>query len=249
MADSQGPWKQDPPPPERPKGRLVLWLAAMVVIGLGVWGLSELAPGRISSTEDKSRVIYGVVLLALVASSLFARRLKLKETLRHAAIWVGVIAVLLLGYAFRNEMGALVLRVRSEVAPGYGVATGRPNELAIGREEDGHYYVTGQVNGKAVRFLVDTGASEIVLSPGDAARLGVDIGSLRFGGEYETANGIGRGAAYKADSLAVGPIAFADVPMSINQAPMRTSLLGMAFFKRLDSFEFKGDRLYLRWRG
>jgi aspartyl protease family protein len=47
----------------------------------------------------------------------------------------------------------------------------------------------------------------------------------------------------------VGQIRLSGVPASVNRAPMSTSLLGMAFLKRLDSFEVKGDQLTLRWRG
>jgi len=81
-----------------------------------------------------------------------------------------------------------------------------------------------------------------------ATRLGVDLSSLHFDDPYETANGAGHGARYSASSLAVGPIRFSDVAMSINQQPMHTSLLGMAFFKRLQSYSFEDRRLRLKWR-
>jgi aspartyl protease family protein len=79
--------------------------------------------------------------------------------------------------------------------------------------------------------------------------VGVDVGSLKFTDLAETANGMGRGASFKASSLSVGPVRLDDVPMQINQAPMSTSLLGMAFFRRLDSFQVKDGKLYMRWSG
>ncbi|MEI9890753.1 MAG: TIGR02281 family clan AA aspartic protease [Caulobacteraceae bacterium] len=96
----------------------------------------------------------------------------------------------------------------------------------VGRDTDGGFYVTGQVNGQTVRFLADTGSSDIVLSPADAQRLGLDPASMQFSKSAETANGIGFGAPYKAASLAIGPIQLADVPMSVNKAAMSSSLLG-----------------------
>jgi aspartyl protease family protein len=106
----------------------------------------------------------------------------------------------------------------------------------------------GQVNGQAVRFLVDTGASETVLSPADAKRIGVDTAGLAFDHPSETANGVGYAAPLTADSLAVGTIRFENVPMLVNQAPMSSSLRGMSFLKRLESFKVSGRKLYLKPR-
>jgi ubiquinone/menaquinone biosynthesis C-methylase UbiE len=39
----------------------------------------------------------------------------------------------------------------------------------------------------------------------------------------------------------------ADVPVVVNQAPMDASLLGMSFLRRMKSFDFRGNKLYLRW--
>jgi aspartyl protease family protein len=106
--------------------------------------------------------------------------------------------------------------------------------------------VTATVNGLPVDFLVDTGASDIVLSPADAARLGYAPESLHFTRQYVTANGIGRGAPVRLGSLAVGPIAYADLPASVNEAPMAESLLGMTFLRRLESYEVRRDVMILR---
>src|SRR5206468_129815 len=78
----------------------------------------------------------------------------------------------------------------------------------------------GKVNGQRVRFIVDTGATDVVLSPDDARRLGLDVGKLAYIHGAETANGVGYGAEYVADSLEVGPIAMTGVKMTVNQAPM-----------------------------
>ncbi len=93
---------------------------------------------------------------------------------------------------------------------------------------------------------MDTGASETVLSPADAARVGIDLAALTFDRASETANGVGYGAAFQADSLSVGAITFRDMPIMINQAPMSSSLLGMTFLRRLESFQVKGDRLLMK---
>jgi aspartyl protease family protein len=99
-----------------------------------------------------------------------------------------------------------------------------------------------------VRFIVDTGATGVVLSPDDARRIGVDMAGLRYTEVAETANGIGYGAPLTADRLEVGPIAMSDFKMSVNQAPMSASLLGMSFLRRLESFRVEDHKLVLRWR-
>lgn len=252
MTDGQGPWRPQPPhssdpPPEKKRPRRVAVLVLMAAVAVGVWALMKLAPGRVSSGEDLAWVFYSLGMIVLVGSSLFARGLKLRETLRYGLVWAGIAGAVLVGYAFRNELGAVGMRVRSEVAPAYAVNSAA-HEMTVTRDQDGAFYVMAQVNGRPVRFLVDTGASGTVLSPADARRLGVDVAAMDYPGEYETANGVGRGAPFTADTLAVGPIRLADLPMSINQAPMSSSLLGMTFLNRLESFEVRGDRLYLRWR-
>ena len=70
---------------------------------------------------------------------------------------------------------------------------------------------------------------------------------MRFSQVYETANGFGRGAPIRLDSIGIGPNAFFDMPASVNDADMSSSLLGVAFLGRLESYEVRGDTMLLRW--
>jgi len=226
----------------------LVWLAAVVALSAVIWGLSRLAPGRLSG-NDWFAVWRGFLLLCVVSGGLvYATGRQLRRGARHAAIWVGVVAVLALGYTFRGDLLETALRVRGELLPAYAQAAG-PHTLVVGQGEGGHYYIMGAVNGAPVRFLIDTGASDIVLDPADAARAGIDVASLDYGRLYGTANGTGHGATIAVEHLTVGPIAFAEVPVSINRAPMGASLLGMTFLQRLDAFEVRGGRMFLRWKG
>jgi aspartyl protease family protein len=251
MSDDEGPWggqtPASPPPPSnhrQRRGLVILGVAIFGAIGLAL--LVKLFPGQITGA-DWSYPIYGIGFLALVSTSLFSRRLKLGEVARYAAIWAGVAAVLFVGYVFRDDFLGIALRVRSELVPAYAVPAG-PRTLAVTQSAGGGYFVMGQVNGQPVKFLIDTGSSDIVLSPADAQRLGVNLSALSFDQVSETANGPGLAAAYTVGDLAVGPIRLTQVPVSVNKAEMSDSLLGMAFLKRLDSFEFKDRRLILRGR-
>ncbi len=250
MSDSRGPWDlPEPPPPARRRSRLGLGLALAVaaLIALGVWGLFVLFPGQISTTDDWGFLIRGLGVLLLVAGGLVSlRRIRLGEIARAVAGWVVIAGVLVLGFAYRAELTDAGLRLRGALVPGYVTASG-PHELTLSADDSGGYRVTGQVNGQPVTFMVDTGSSDIVLSPADAERVGINPATLRYTRTYETANGEGVGAPFTANSLEVGPIRLANIEMSVNRTPMRSSLLGMAFLKRLASFEVRHGRLFLRW--
>jgi len=120
--------------------------------------------------------------------------------------------------------------------------------MVFAQDRGGDFLVIGSANETPVKFLVDTGASDIVLSPSDAERAGIDIARLKFDRTFETANGEGRGAAFTLDELQIGNMKLFNVPVSVNRATMQTSLLGMAFLSRMKSFEFRGRKLTLRWR-
>jgi len=253
MPDHEGPWSSLPPPPKPNRsgapdaarlGRGLIFLAIIAVcVGLIIW-LSRLFPNQVSGDGWASPAI-NIGFAALIGASLFSRGLKLGEAARYLAVWGVVAGVLGLGYVYRQDAIDAFYRLRAAAIPSYATQTG-PNTVVLTESERGGYEVVAQVDGQPVTFMIDTGSSDIVLSPGDARRLGADLGALKFDRHYETANGGGLGADWQAKSLAIGPIRLSDVAVSINQAPMSRSLLGMSFLKRLASFEFKGGQLILR---
>lgn len=247
---TSGPWSK--PPERRTSRRLIpasgpwLWLGFLALVALGLWLLSRWFPVR-QTAMDQIGLIQWFGFLALASSGLlYVRRFKAKETARGVALWVAVAACLVLAFSFQDQLLGLWHRLRSAVIPGYPVQTA-PGEMVISESPGGHYLVYGRINDTPVAFLVDTGASDIVLSPADAKRIGVDFSTLSFDHVYETANGQGRGAPYRVSTLRVGAIVLHDVPVSINQAPMQTSLLGVAFLRRLKSFGFGDHKMVLRW--
>ena len=242
------PWGQ-PPKPSRKASRLgfALWLGALAVLGLSLWGLSELFPERDRSWMDTAYAMQMAAILAVVSSGLlFIREVKLKQTIRNILIWIAVMGVLAVGFAHQDQLRDWSARFRSGLIPGYPVQTAA-GEMIISESEGGGYLVYGMVNGIRVRFLIDTGASDIVLSPDDARRAGLDFSLLSFDHSYETANGVGKGARTTVRELDVGKNQFIDVPVSVNQAEMKNSLLGMAFLKRFKSFNFSQGKLTLEW--
>ena len=243
-----GPWGSGPRPPRHApaRGRWLLWLVLALGVGALVVFLAWRFPDAIHSERDRVRLVYLVLLLALVSTSILAgRRLRLRGMAQAAALWALIIAVLALGYTFREELGAIGARVAGEFLPHRGTAVGE-DEVRFPAGADGHFRVEALVDGTPVRFLVDTGASRVVLSPADARRIGFDPAGLHFTGFAETANGTVRTAAVRLGSVEIGPIRLHDLPASVNQAEMRGSLLGMNFLERLRSFEIRDGTLILR---
>jgi aspartyl protease family protein len=248
-----GPWDQAPraaPPKSAPvaRRRLWLWLGVLAAIGVLVLALARAFPEAIQSNDDKTNLVYRLGVVVLISTALLrGLRGPISQHLKHVALWAGIIAVLVLGYAYRAELAEIPQKVKLAFNVGTPVQVG-DRTLVVPQGEDGAYVVDGLVNGQRVRFMVDTGATETVLSPDDARRLGIPVDTLNYGYEAETANGKGYSAAYDATSLAVGPITLESFRVMVNKAPMSGSLLGMSFLKRLDAFEFRDRRLILKWR-
>jgi len=223
-------------------------VALLAGVGVLLFLLSRAFPGQLHTPDDWSWLAQGLgALIVVSAGVLSARQVNWGQKARHAAIWIGIVGVLFVAAAYRDELEGVGRHLRAELSGAYPVAAGE-RELVVNQDDQGGFFVMGKVNGQPVRFLVDTGASDTVLSPADAHRLGLDAGPLQYDRGAETANGVGYGALVTANSVAVGSIEVKGLPILINQAPMTNSLLGMTFLGRLESFQVRGRRLYLKAR-
>lgn len=243
MADENGPWGAPKRATEPSGARFYVWAALIALGAFGVWQLWKMFPGALSDRQDQGRFVNLAMFAILIGSGIvYSRRVSASEVLRNVALWVGVTAVLVIAYTLYHGSG-----MEAEFSPSYPTEVSA-STIAFGENDRGEFEVHGTVNGTTVAFMVDTGATDIVLSPADAQRAGIDLSSLTFNRRYETANGEGRGAYARVRELKVGPIELDDVAVSVNETGMRSSLLGMAFLKKMKSFEIRGKKLYLRWR-
>ncbi|HEY7241128.1 MAG TPA: TIGR02281 family clan AA aspartic protease [Burkholderiales bacterium] len=110
----------------------------------------------------------------------------------------------------------------------------------------GHFFAEGAVNGKAIRFLVDTGATAISLPASFAQRAGIDF---RRGepGLSSTANGMVSVYRVTLDTVRLGDIEFNSIDAVVFEAGLDTALLGMSFLNRVD-MRREGDRMTLTRR-
>jgi aspartyl protease family protein len=118
--------------------------------------------------------------------------------------------------------------------------------IVMTADNQGHFYATGSVNGAAVRFLVDTGATMVSLGASDARRIGLDFNRGQKG-MTQTANGQTMVSKVKLDTVRIGDVTLHNVDALIHQNEMPMALLGMSFLNRME-MQRDGSTMTLRKR-
>lgn len=186
---------------------------------------------------DIGRLAYLVLLLVAVGGYFVAHgRRNLNKMAQQAAIWGLIFLGAVAGYGLWND-------ISRDLAPRQAVLGS--GQLEVPRMFDGHFYVTARVNGENVDFVVDTGATDVVLTQADARKVGIDLDGLAFTGTATTANGMVRTARASVDTLALGNFSDRNVPVYVNEGQMEQSLLGMSYLRRFEKIEIAGDTLIL----
>jgi len=188
-------------------------------------------------TEIASLIYLGLLAIALVGSMISANRQQIGKMAQYALIW---------GFIFIGAVAGIGLwpQLRNSVLPQQSVVTGT-GEIMVPRNFDGHYYLTLELNGVPTRFVVDTGATDIVLTPQDAARAGINVAGLNYNNRAMTANGLVQTASVRLDRISLGDISDRSVPAVVNGSPMQDSLLGMAYLNRFDRIEIEDGQMVL----
>lgn len=128
-------------------------------------------------------------------------------------------------------------------APAHHSASGAAQVL---KAADGHYWAEAEIDGRAVRVLVDTGASVVALTREDALRLGLHLNSDDFTRSVQTASGPARAAAVELKSVAIAGAEVRQVQALVVENGLKQSLLGMSYLGRLSGFEASPAGLTLR---
>jgi aspartyl protease family protein len=121
-----------------------------------------------------------------------------------------------------------------------------PNTIVYTANQRGHVILDAAVNGVPIRFLVDTGASLVTLTPEDARAAGITPGELVFNERANTANGTARMAPVTLREVRLDQLSIYDVPAAVLEN-LNISLLGMSFLGRLQSYEMRDGKLTINW--
>ncbi|MEM6408236.1 MAG: TIGR02281 family clan AA aspartic protease [Pseudomonadota bacterium] len=189
--------------------------------------------------DDLGQLIYLVLLLCVIGGYFLASgRKNIGANARAALLWVFIFIGVIVAYGLWSDVENTVMS-RQTVSAKQGV-------IEAPRRADGHFYLTLTVGDTPIEFIVDTGATDVVLSKEDAARVGIDPDELLFSGRAMTANGMVRTAQVRLQDVSIGGIEEGTVRASVNEGELFGSLLGMSYLERYQSIEIRGDRLILK---
>ena len=189
-----------------------------------------------SSDQTADAIYLSLLGGTLLLSYLLASRINIGKMLQQMGIWVLIF------------MGAIAVigmwpEIQRTITPRQSVVNG--TTIVLPRALDGHYYLTLDINNVPVEFVVDTGASQVVLTQDDAKRIGLNPSSLSYLGTASTANGTVRTAAVRLDTVSLGAITDTSVRAVVNDGQMFGSLLGMTYLSNFDSITIKDGQLIL----
>ncbi len=190
------------------------------------------------SGDDQAALVYLVLLLVVVGGSmLIGTRKQLNTSLQQLVIW---------GLIFIGAIGAYSIRdqITAQLYPSHPRLMDQ-GTVAFNRARDGHFYADVEVNGKRITFVVDTGASDIVLNYADAQKVGIDLDRLVYTDQANTANGLVPIAHTQLDSVVLGRFIDRNILATVNGGELDTSLLGMRYLRRFRSIEITGGRMIL----
>ncbi|MBC8129526.1 MAG: TIGR02281 family clan AA aspartic protease [Rhizobiaceae bacterium] len=232
----------------RGNGLLLIVLAAIAII-VGVLMLNDDGMvGGMNEGDFAEGAYIGVWALACASSLVFVFRSNFSGALKAIAIYATLFIVLVGLYAYRGEFREVGDRIMAELVPGHAIAVSGSNgtQFQVMRQNDEHFHVAAEVNGRPIEFLVDTGASVVALDRTAAQAIGIDTENLAFTSRVMTANGVARSAPITLAHVRIGDIERENVDAAVmDQDGGGLSLLGMSFLGTLSSFDFRGERLTL----
>jgi len=190
------------------------------------------------TSDQIMQIAYLAVLgIAILIGVLFQSRGRIGTVLRQGTIWGVIFLAVVVGYGIWSDTGFSRLPQQSVFA--------EEGRIEVPRSRDGHYHLALVINGVPVHTIVDTGASDLVLTRTDAERVGLLLDELIFAGRANTANGRVETAHVKLNNVSLGPIEDRLVPALVNGGEMNRSLLGMSYLSRFTRLEISENRLIL----
>ena len=195
--------------------------------------------------EDGPSLIWGVVCVILLISSLVARRMPLNQVAKMALAWVAIFSALFAIFSFRTEFQTIWERVKSDFA-GTSNQSVNAQTIEITRRDDGHYWLQLEVNGKAVPFLIDSGATTTAINENTAIETSIDVDRSGYPVIISTANGRVTAKRGTIQTLIIGPHRIEKHPVVVSENFGDTNVLGMNFLDSMKSWKVEGNVMTLQ---
>ena len=189
------------------------------------------------SGDDFGRLIY-LGLLAVVVGGYFLlqNRTSLGKVAQQVAVWGLIFVGVAAGYGLWHDIVASNPQLARFSEDG---------QITVPRAQDGHYYLTLTINQKPVDFMIDTGATDVVLTLRDAKAVGIETDGLSYLGQAQTANGTVRTARVRLQDVQLGKTDQGGLVAWVNEGDLDISLLGMTYLQRFARMEIAGDQMIL----
>jgi aspartyl protease family protein len=196
------------------------------------------------SSHEWLNVIYILILIILLIMGFSRKELPMKKIFEFTGLWIVFALVALILYSYRFEIIEIKDRVLSDLFPSKAINKNH-KQLVLNISQDGHYYLNVKIKNYEVKFMVDTGASDVVIDEKIALKLGYDLQNIKYDKIFQTANGQSAGASIYFDEVDVSGVKFYNVQASITNADLVIPLLGMSFLQKFYKYEFYRDKLIL----
>lgn len=197
------------------------------------------------TSDDNARLIYGLMLIALMVASLAARRLPLKQYAKMILAWIAIFAVAFAIMSFRPEMKMAWNRISGEL-------TGAPRQSMKGdaiqlvRQDDGHFWMRARLNGHQTDLMIDSGATTTAINSDTARGAKLTLDPVEESIELSTANGIVKARTATVKVVSIGELAIDDLDVVVSDGFGDTNVAGMNFLDLFDSWNVKGDVMTLK---
>jgi len=196
------------------------------------------------SSREWLNVIYILILIILLIMGFSRKELPMKKIFEFTGLWIVFALVALILYSYRFEIIEIKDRVLSDLFPSKAINKNH-KQLVLNISQDGHYYLNVKIKNYEVKFMVDTGASDVVIDEKIALKLGYNLQNIKYDKIFQTANGQSAGASIYFDQVDVSGVKFYNVQASITNADLVIPLLGMSFLQKFYKYEFYRDKLIL----
>lgn len=230
-----------------PNNKFLLKILASGLLLLLAYKLLPLIEGALNGVNTTMilQALFFIILLYFLIKLGVSRT----SPTNHTAIllWLIIFVTLIIAYAFRFELDSFKHKVLAVLIPSYSW-NDEQGQLVIARSRDGHFYVDAKTQSNdTIKFLIDTGASDIALTKDAAVALGIDLAKLNYTKRYNTANGVAYSAPVKIKQLTIGNKAFYNLSANVTSGGLDISLLGMSLIDDFKNFKITNDMLILSY--